>query len=120
MNQWQLILESLRNDMMLVSSTLHEIAEHIIEESVSEYPVFVAAQQPVQLGRPVPEIEHLPLTWFFSASTLEEFVLKNVVNRDKLMQFQRTFSDPSKKACIFVITEEGARFVFVPYLQEEA
>lgn len=112
---WKLVLESLRNDIAQVGETLKMLAEEILSEEISEYPIFIATHTPIQLGKPIPEIDHLALNWFFSVSVLEEFVKKGLVPQDKIDAFRRTYDNPFKKACVFVVEEERARFVFVPY-----
>ena len=111
------ILESLQNDMYQVGKEMKEIAHKVIEEGISEYPVFVVSQQIVDIGRPIFDKESNPqLNWFYYASLLEEFVKKDIVMAENLGQFKRIFNNPSEIACIFVITQkENARFVFVPY-----
>ena len=109
------ILESIQNDVANVGDQLREIASRVIEEGISEYPVFVAAHQWVDLGRPIFDRDTVQLNWFFFASILEEFVKKKIVLQDKVRAFQRTYGDPLETACIFVITPTEGRFVFVPY-----
>ncbi|RMG29192.1 MAG: hypothetical protein D6730_04345 [Bacteroidetes bacterium] len=113
------ILESLQNDVAQVGGHLREISRRVIEEGISDYPVFVAAQEIVDIGKPIFDRDSMPLNWFFSASILEDFVRKKIVLKENLQQFRRTFGDPMKKACIFVVTRDEARFVFVPFEEEE-
>jgi hypothetical protein len=112
---WREVLESLRTDIAQVGPTLRDIAEEVIDEGISEYPIFVATQQPLDLGRAIPDLDEVPLTWQFRASLLEELVKRKVVQPDHVYRFQRTYDNPRRKACVFVITEVGAQFVFVPY-----
>lgn len=114
------ILESLQNDVALVGEHLKAIAERVIEEGISEYPVFIAAQEIVEIGRPIFDRDEFTLNWFFNASILEEFVNKQIVTKENLNRFKRTMGDPQEKAAIFVITTEEARFVFVPYELEDS
>ena len=111
------ILESLQNDMYQVGKEMKEIAHTVMEEGISEYPVFVASQQMVDIGRPIFDRDSsTQLNWFYYASLLEEFVKKEIVLAENLAQFKRIFNNPKEIACIFVITQkENARFVFVPY-----
>ena len=111
------ILESLQNDMFQVGKEMKEIANTVIEEGISEYPVFVASQQMVDIGKPIFDRDStVNLNWFYYASLLEEFVKKEIVLAENLSQFKRIFNNPQEIACIFVITQkENARFVFVPY-----
>jgi hypothetical protein len=114
-NETDIILESLQNDVAQVSATLKQIAETVIEEGISEYPVFVAAQQVVEIGKPIFDQDELPLNWFFRVSILEDFMRKEIVAGENLVRFKKAYGDPQVKACIFVITPEEGKFVFVPY-----
>ena len=109
------ILESLQNDVAEIGPTLRQIVQTVINESISEYPVFVAAQEMVELGKPIFDREEVHLNWFFNASILEDFQRKGIVQGERLLAFKRTYGDPLERACIFVVTPEVAQFVFVPY-----
>lgn len=111
-----LVLESLQNDLSQVGDTLKQLAQLVIAEKVSEYPVFVAAHQFVQLGKPVFDLDDVQLNWYFNISTLEEMTQKGVVKAENLNRFRRTYGDPEERACIFVVTETDQRIVFVPYV----
>lgn len=110
-----LILTSIRNDVAVVGSQLKAIAERVIEEGISEYPVFVASQQIIDIGKPIFDRDEVQINWFFSASILEDFLRRDLVNNAKLGEFQAAFGNPMTTACIFVIAEEKGQFVFVPY-----
>ena len=110
-----LILESIKNDVALVGKALKVISEKVVEEGISEYPLFIASQEYVDIGKPVFDRDSVQLNWFFNASILEDFTQKRIISPDKAANFTRTFGDPSEKACIFVIKGQEAFFVFVPY-----
>ncbi|MFK7971056.1 MAG: hypothetical protein AB8F95_11845 [Bacteroidia bacterium] len=109
------IVESLKNDLDQVGETLHKLAQVVIKEEISDFPVFVAAQQIVDIGKPVFDLDDVQINWFFSISTMEEFLQKGIIKSENLNRFRRTYNDPSEQACIFVVTEDDARIVFVPY-----
>jgi hypothetical protein len=116
----ELLLESLRNDFAEVGSTLKALALRVIEEGVSEYPIFVASQELVSLGKPIFDQDLMQLNWFFSASILEEFVRKQIVEPGKLARFRKAYENPEERACLFVVTPEVMQFVFLPYHEAEA
>lgn len=111
----ELIIESVRNDVARIGEDLRLIAQRVIEEGISEYPVFIAAQDHVDIGKPVFDRDEVQLNWFFFASVLEDFVKRGIVARDRIRQFKRAYDDPMEKACILVLTPEDIRFIFVPY-----
>ena len=110
-----LVLESLQKDQERVGPTLQKLAQMVINEEVSEYPIFVAAHQIVEIGKPVFDLDDVQVNWFFNISTLEEILQKGILKSENLNRFRKTYNDPVEKACIFVITEELAQIVFVPY-----
>jgi hypothetical protein len=110
-----MILESLQNDLEQVGATLQKLAQVVIDDGISDFPVFVAAHEFVQIGKPVFDLDDVQIDWFFNISTLEEFFQKDIIKSENLNRFRRTYSDPRQKACIFVITQDDARIVFVPY-----
>ena len=111
----EMILESLQNDLEQVGETLQKLAQVVIDDGISDFPVFVAAHEFVQIGKPVFDLDDVQINWFFNISTLEEFLQKGIIKTENLNRFRRTYSDPREKACIFVVTPEDARIVFVPY-----
>ena len=112
----ELILESIRNDVATVAKELKMVAGRVIDEGISDYPIFIASQEMINIGKPMFDRDSVQLNWFFSATILEDFVHKGLITRTKMADFQRTFGDPREKACVFVIVGEEGQFVFVPYL----
>lgn len=117
-DDFSIILESLNNDIALIGEQLKEIAQRVMDEGISEYPVFVASQEIIDIGKPIFDRDEVSVNWFFNASILEDFVRRDLVKRENLGRFQRAFGDPAEKACIFVIANESGQFVFVPYQQD--
>jgi hypothetical protein len=108
-------LEAIRSDIRIIGSTMRAFSRHVIEEEISEYPVYVAYQDAVSIGKPFLSKENDHLNWHYNVSILEEFVKRGVVEKEKLDDFLETFGDPEERACIFVILPEQGGFVFVPY-----
>lgn len=113
----EMILESIKNDVALVGPHLKAISERVISEEISDFPVFVAAQSIVDVGKPIFDRDSVQLNWFFNASILEEFIRREIVKADRVAAFKRAFGDPMETACIFVVTPETAQFIFVPFAQ---
>lgn len=109
------ILESVRNDVAQVGEDLKTIALQVIEEGISEYPIFLVAQELIPFGRQIFDRDEVSLNWFFFASLLEEFMKKQLITKEGVKEFQRAYKDPKERACIFIITPELVQFVFVPY-----
>ncbi|MEE9438228.1 MAG: hypothetical protein V3V14_04460 [Saprospiraceae bacterium] len=93
--------------------------EVIITSDVSKFPIMVAHQQEVELGIPIYKREdHKDSKWSIHASTLEEFVSKQVVFAEKIEDFKANYKDNDSNICIFVLSELGAQFIFLPNKKE--
>ncbi len=108
-------LKSLETDLLLYADSLKEVADEIIAEGLSKYPIFVAHQHEVSIGEIVIDKNEMATEWNIHASTLEEFLEVSIVKSEKEDFFKQNYKDPEKFMCIFAIVPEGANFVFYPY-----
>jgi hypothetical protein len=92
---------------------LAQAADVILDEQVSKYPIFVVHQQELEMGVALIEAGS-QLPWSVNASTLEEFVTKELIFNDKAQDFIAAYKDPETNLCLFVLSELGAQFIFVP------
>ncbi len=109
------ILESLHNDFEKVKESLRFVAKKIMDENISDFPIFVASYEWIEIGKPIFNREEIELNWFFFVSFVEEFEKRKLILRNKLKDFEATYGDAEEKACIFLITETEATFIFIPY-----
>lgn len=93
---------------------LSEAAATIREQDVSNYPIFVASQLPLELGIPLLGQEQMTEGWAINASTLEEFHAKQIIDTDKIDDFRALYKSHADDLCIFTTTEEGVKFIFIP------
>lgn len=112
-------LVSLRKDLDFYSDSIREVAIEIIAEGLSAYPIFIAHQHAVSFGELILDRTELGTNWSIHASTLEEFVEKNVIRLDRKERFIKHFKKPEDFMCLFVVVPEGANFVFYPYQDAE-
>ena len=108
-------LQSLKGDLILFKPSIQEVASDIITEGVSQYPIFIAHQIEIPIGEIILDHNELAMSWSISASTMEEFIENRLIEADKQALFVQNYKDPKKFICIFIISEGGASFVFVPY-----
>jgi hypothetical protein len=111
------ILNSLKADMILSREIIKETAFDMIEEGFSHFPIFVAHQmdQVVPIGENLIDHNELGLGWSINVSTLDEFLTKALIKKDREAFFRETYKEPKEHACFFVISETGGQFVFIPY-----
>jgi hypothetical protein len=109
-------LKSLEQDLKLYSDSIKEIANEILAEGLSEYPIFIAHQHEVKVGELILDKDELNTSWSIQASMLEEFVEKGIIHPEKKDRFIKQYKNASEFMCLFVIVPEGANFVFYPYI----
>ena len=113
--EWEIQLQQLRGELILMKESIKETAMDIISEGFSSYPIFIAHQEPIEIGEVILDKTDMATNWSISASTLEVFEQKGLVLPDKTEFFKKNYKNPKEFICLFVIYQGSARFVFVPY-----
>ena len=93
---------------------LSQAVDTILEQGVSKYPIMVVHQIEVEIGIPVILREQVKGNWSVNASTLEEFVAKQIIDLKFVDRFRAVYKDPEDELCLFVLSELGATFIFLP------
>ena len=112
MSQTDRFLE-LEKELNPYKKILAQASDVILDEGVSKYPIFVIHQQEMDLGVLLIQAG-TKFRWSVNASTLEEFVTKEIIFHEKAQEFIATYKDPEIYLCLFVLSELGAQFVFLP------
>jgi hypothetical protein len=96
-------------------ATLANAAETVRTQDVSNYPIFVASKEDIDLGVSLLLRGTLPDDWSVNASTLEEFHAKRIIDVEKIDDFRTLYRKHSDEICVFVFMNDGgAKFVFIP------
>ena len=69
-------LVGLQKDLDFYSDAIQEVASDIIQEGLSDYPIFIAHQHEVSVGEVILDRNDLGTSWTIQVSTMEEFVEK--------------------------------------------
>lgn len=117
MNQ-EVKLKMLEADIKTLGELLKDAAQTIVNEGVSNYPIFIAHRYALNMGIELVDREKMKTNWSLNASTLEEVVTKNIISRDNLDNFRSIYKSPDNFVCVFVIDETMSEFVFYPYEEE--
>lgn len=91
-----------------------QAADTVIIQEVSKYPIFVVHQQEVNIGIPLLDKDANKTPWSINASTLEEFVSKQIVFEEKVDEFRQNYKSQEEYLCIFALSELGAQFIYIP------
>ncbi|MBD1394340.1 hypothetical protein [Mucilaginibacter glaciei] len=110
-------LVSLERDLKFFNDSIREVATDILMEGISTQPIFVAHQHELKIGELILDRAELNTDWSIHASTLDEFVERGIIKAELKDRFINTYKNPNEFMCVFVVTPEGANFVFYPYVK---
>ena len=113
--EWEVQLQQLRAELILMKESIKETSDDIIKEGFSHFPIFIAHQDPIKFGEVILDKEDMATHWSVSASTLEQFIEKGLIKKDREDFFRESYKDPKEFICMFVIHQTQAQFVFIPY-----
>lgn len=103
---------SLEKQLQPYKKILGQAADVIMDQHVSKYPIFVVHQQDVAIGIQLIEADK-DMLWSVNASTLEEFVTKNIIFMEKSQEFITGYKNPETNLCLFILSELGAQFIYI-------
>ncbi|MFT5998094.1 MAG: hypothetical protein ACI81P_000541 [Neolewinella sp.] len=108
----------LQTDVQPFRDQLAEAAETVVDEGVSNYPIFFAYNGPDNEQAPGIAVTKIPtkrgIVWQVNLTTLEELVAKTVIPPEKIDPFREVYKKNHAELCFLIVDEEGARFGFVP------
>lgn len=108
----------LEEDLRRYRNALNQAMEIVINENVSNYPIFIFHQQELDMGVPVIIAGESTGSWSVHVSSLEEFHVKNIIPKEKLEDFQKVYKEHDHHLCLFVLSELGAQFIFYSRSEE--
>ena len=109
--QYNQLEQSLQPFLPLITKA----SDTVREQDVSDYPIMVATKdRSIEVGIPLTPETTSADEWRLSASTLEEFMTKQLILPDRIEDFKSIYKDPEAFSCIFVVEKTGATFVFIP------
>ncbi|WP_116126212.1 hypothetical protein [Lewinella sp. IMCC34183] len=107
----------LQTDITPYHAPLHEAATTVVDEKVSNYPIFVAYAGEDLESLPGIFVLEVPtpraLVWTINVTTLEELVARQVIDREKVDPFRKVYKEHPDAFCFLIIDEAGGRFGFV-------
>ena len=105
----------LEQELKPFRAVMGKAANAILDQEISKYPIFITSQLEIELGVPllIRDTDKRQ-KWYVSASTLEELNTKNIIHTDKIDEFRNIYKDPSLNFCLFVLSDLGAQFIFLP------
>jgi len=90
----------LEQELDVYRKLMSQAADVIMEKDVSDYPIFVAHQQVMEIGIVLHDREKAGGSWSIHASSIEEFVSKQIVFEAKVADFKSNYKDPKAYVCV--------------------
>ena len=104
----------LEDDLRRYRKALNQALDIMLDQEISNYPIFILHQQELAMGVPLIEASEKTGVWTVHASSLEEFATKGLIVPEKIPDFQKNYKDHTDSFCLFVLSELGAQFIFYP------
>ena len=108
-------LKALQEELTEYSGQLLEITRELLEEQVTEFPIFIAHQSDVFIGEVIVDLKEYEVPFSLSVSTLEEFVETGLIQKEKLTAFREAFGNPVNNMCVFWVHGDNARYILFPF-----
>jgi len=109
-------LGTITKDFVKVCDTLKEASYHIRDREFSKYPIFpMSRNQEPPIGQLLIGKQEIVAEWNYNASYLDEFIQRDLIDKEKEKDFTDNYKNPDEFCCLFVIDGEFTRFVFIPY-----
>ena len=104
----------LEEDLRRYRKALNQALEIMLDQEISKYPIFIFHQQELEMGIPIIQAGENTGSWSIHASSMEEFLVKNLLDQEKIPDFQKLYKSHDNHFCLFVLSELGAQFIFYP------
>ena len=107
-------LNKIKRELKGARRLMEKASDEIFNQDISNYPIFVIAKEPINLGVAIANPESLKSAWHLYISTLEEFTTKKLIRQERINEFRKIYKDPEDFYCLFIIDNLGSKFVFIP------
>ena len=107
-------LGTISKDFVKVADLLKE-ASYQIRKSGFEYPIFAISKDDIPIGNLLFEKAELQLDWNYYASFMDEFIQRELIEKERQEMFTSNYKDPDEFCCLFVVDQDFTSFVYIPY-----
>ncbi len=107
-------LAEIEKEISYFKNTLAEASEVILDQDVTRYPIFVVHKDTIEMGIPLIDRNTQDSKWSVNVSSLEEFATKQLIQPEKVEDFRKVYKNPLTHLCLFILSDLGANFIFMP------
>ena len=108
------IFQNLKAEIDFYRETLIEVSRDIIDNEISNFPVFIAHEGTIAFGEKILDHNDFGKHWSINATHLDELIRVGLVTKEGEDHFKSAFKDPKEHFCILLISDRSAHFVFAP------
>lgn len=112
------LLGKVSSDFIKVCEHLKEASYQIRKRKFSEFPIFVLALESVDVGNMLFNKSDFSTLYDYKASFIEEFLALEIVGKESEGLFKENYKDPEEYCCLFVIDQNFAGFIYVPFPED--
>lgn len=112
-------LGTITSDFVKVSNTLKEAAYQVIKRGFSKYPIFPISMINQPIGQLLISNSEMDIKWNVYITYLDEFIQRDILDKNKIEDFKKAYKDPDEFCCLFVIDGAFTSFVYIPYPDED-
>lgn len=111
-------LGTISKDFLIVAETLREASYQVRKRGFSDYPIFPISKQANTVGQLLVAGDEVATEWNYNITYLDEFIQRNIVDKDRMEDFEKIYKDPDEFCCLFVMDGEFTKFLFMPYPED--
>lgn len=112
------LLGKVSEDFIKVAEHIREASYQIRKRKFSEYPLFIMTLQEIEVGQLLFEKTDFSTVYQYKVSMLEEFVQRELIAQNSEELFIENYKNADEYACLFVMDEDFAGFVFMPFPED--
>lgn len=104
----------LKEELKIYTELFEKAYEKVLASAVTKFPIIVVHQEAIDIGIPVVNKAVNGGHWNIHISWMEEFISKKLIRPEKVDDFQALCNDRKDHYCLFVLSDMGAKFIFLP------
>lgn len=113
-------LGTITTDFIKVADTLKEASYQMRKREISNFPIFPISKIEIPIGSLLIGRGEAPdkNSWHYYVSMMDEFVQRQLIDKDKIEDFKSAYKDADEFCCLFVVDVQFTNFVFIPYPED--
>lgn len=104
----------LKQELEVYTEIFEKAYEKVLSSSLTKYPIIVVHKEAIDIGIPIVNKAINGGNWNINISWMEEFIAKKLIRPERVDDFQALCDDRANQYCLFVLSNIGAKFIFLP------